>query len=50
MTAIYKALKNSNVSEYVKSRVLNNNLDYILENGVADLTELGRSRPSSIGG
>ncbi|MCH3666998.1 hypothetical protein LC983_14685, partial [Enterococcus faecium] len=37
MTAIYKALKNSNVSEYVKSRVLNNNLDYILENGVADL-------------
>ena len=34
MIAIYKALKNSNVSEYVKGRVLNSNLDYLLNNGV----------------
>lgn len=37
MRAIYKALKNSNVSEYVKARVLNNTIDYILENGVSEL-------------
>lgn len=37
MTAIYKARKNSNVSEYVKARVLYNNIEFLLENGVSDL-------------
>lgn len=37
MTAIFMAQKNSNVCEYVKARVLNNNLDYILRNGVSEL-------------
>ncbi|MBO0481528.1 hypothetical protein [Candidatus Enterococcus courvalinii] len=37
MTAIFKAQKNSNVSEYVKARLQKNNLDYILENGVREI-------------
>lgn len=37
MTAIFKARKNSNVSEYVKARLQKNNLEYILENGAGDL-------------
>ncbi|XIM20709.1 hypothetical protein N8C03_14785 (plasmid) [Enterococcus faecium] len=37
MTAIFKARKNSNVSEYVKARLQKNNLEYILENGVGNL-------------
>lgn len=37
MTAIFLAQKNSNVFEYVKARVLNNDLDYLLEKGVSEL-------------
>lgn len=34
MTAIFRALKNSNVHDYVKARVLQSDLSYILDQGV----------------
>lgn len=37
MTVLYKTLKNSNVNQYVKDRVLNDNLEYLLSNGVQTL-------------
>lgn len=39
MTVLYKTLKNSNVSNYVKDRVLNDNLEYLLSNGIQELLD-----------
>lgn len=37
LTVLYKTLKNSNISNYVKDRVINDNLEYLLSNGVQKL-------------